>query len=473
MKTNFNNIFQQFFELENLDHSYNPYLRLSKATSMKLKSYQFNKLQKILYNKKAFFVLFPPYLIITFFMNSLLNLVTLAFYKRQEKKHTRCDVLFFSHQTKRNSNNLQDSFYGDLIYNITNKNYNANIFYSNQNRMIFKSNDKFNSSSNKFILQKYLPTKQQIDFWCTAIKSVLFSIKKFKQLDASIHPLIIKATYTFINRESMSNFHLITEFKNFVEESEPSSVFLTFEGHIYENAAYIICKNNRKIKNVFMLQSSPWVPAQFGLQIFIENNTKKVNYLVQGNFYKKYLNSIRNNINVLNIGDQHYELDKKIKKVGRKSNNILFAPDGDKENINLHLRLINKYDAETISEKYLSLHPDTKAGLFNSLRISKLIRTKKVLKVVRDLKLNDLQNFDTLVYTSSSLAIKSLIYNLQLFYLNNSELNINPLYKFEDKSSSKEFSKNKIMNLHYVKRAHFNDFKSAPHYDLLFKILSK
>lgn len=473
MKTNFNSIFQEYFELENLDHSYNPYLRLSKATKIKLKSYQFNKLQQIIYNKNTFFILFPPYLIIKIIMNSLLNLVTITFYRRIEKKQSTCNSLFFSHQTKRNSNILQDSFYGNLIYQIIHKNHKVNVFYSNQNRMMFKSNDNSNSLSNKLILQKYLSTKQQIQFWCTAIKSVFFSIKKFEQLNANNHALIIKATYKFLNRESMSNFHLIREFKKFVEESEPSSIFLTFEGHIYENAAYIICKNNLKVKNIFMFQSSPWVPAQFGLQIFIENNTEKLFYLVQGKFYEEHLKSIRHDINVLNIGDQHHEFDNKFEKLSRKSTNILFSPDGDKQNIRLYLRFISKYETKLISEKYLSLHPDTKVGFFNLLLISNLVRTKKLTAVIKDLKLNNLRNFDVIIYTSSSLAIKSLMFHLQLFYLNNSEFNINPLYKFEDKSGTNEFSRIKKLIFNHVKGARLIDFKSAPHYDTLFRILRK
>jgi hypothetical protein len=159
--------------------------------------------------------------------------------------------------------------------------------------------------------------------------------------------------------------------------------------------------------------------------------------------------------------------------LSKKSTNILFSPDGDKQNIRLYLHFINKYETKFISEKYLSLHPDTKVGFFNLLLISNLVRTKKLTAVVKDLKLNNLRNFDVIIYTSSSLAIKSLMFHLQLFYLNNSEFNINPLYKFEDKSGTNEFSRIKKLKFNHVKGARLIDFKSAPHYDTLFRILRK
>jgi hypothetical protein len=465
-----NNFFQEFYSLNEIDHSYNPYLRMSKETEKNKQQYQLNSIKKKLYKKKFLKILLFFYLIIYLINNLIFNFIASLFYKRNRNQSKKSEILIFSHFTKRSSLNFIDSFYGNLPTELTKARIKVGKFYSNQTR---RRNNKFVKELEEekaYIARKSLTLNEQISFYKSVYKSISYSIRNISNLDAQHEQLVIGAILTFANRSSMTNYHLIREFQRNLNGSKPKCVFLTFEGHIYENAAYILCRDAKTIKQIFMFQSSPWVPSQNGISTFLKYNQKKLSYIVQGPVYGNYLKKINPKIKCIVIGNQ-FPSSKVALFSKQYKNNLLLIPDGDKQNIKLHLNSISLIDSIFKKKNYITLHPDTNLGIFNKIRIYKLRKLGVLEKPLSNLTEKDLLNFRIIIYTSSSLAIKSLLVNSKRYYLNNSFSNLNPLSIHENFSSKMRRFESSYLTYSVGKKMSVEDFKSKPQYKLLIKSL--
>jgi hypothetical protein len=424
-----NKFFFEFYNLNKEYHSYNPFLRVSKATNSKIKAYKKNKFNQEFFKVKYIKFCIPPFFVLRLISNTIYNILLYLVYKKPKKEITKVNTIFLSHLTNRNIDVNEDSFFGNLPDEIIKTQKTVGIIYSNQIRAFSRSIIRRKEISNNIVISKYLKTCELIAFYLQAYRSMKFTLKKSKELtnlDENHDFLISKACFSFLTIESMMNFHLIEETKSLISKYEPEHVFLTAEGHIYENAIYLYCLNQIKIKKVFLFQNSPIVSCQFGLFDFIKNNQKKLFYLVQGIAYKNLFEQFNPSANVAIVGKKGLSLEKKQGEV--KDFKLLLVPDGDKNNIYYFLDQMKKLNKDISSNISISLHPDTYIGLTNQLKLRYLRRKGILNKLYLHLKDSDLDDFSIVGYTSSSLAIKSLLLGKQLIYMSNSHYNLDPLW---------------------------------------------
>jgi hypothetical protein len=244
--------------------------------------------------------------------------------------------------------------------------------------------------------------------------------------------LIVKAMISFLSRETMMNFNLIEKAKDAIAKYQPRYVFLTAEGHVYENSIYLNCKADAAVRKVFMVQNSPIVASQFGFFDFIKQNQDKLTFLVQGTSYMNMILELNDSVEVINIGKKSMVF-RDARSISRQRK-LLLIPDGDKLNIKYQLSLTNYLFKEVCSNISISLHPDTNIGFFNLVRIKYLRRKGLVKELLSNINQEDLQQFSIIVYTSSSLAIQSLSLGKELIHVSESEYNIDPLWLLADKN---------------------------------------
>jgi hypothetical protein len=377
--------------------------------------------------------------------------------------------VFLSHLTNRNIDSKEDSFFGKLPDEVTISNQKVGIIYSNQTRNIRRSIIERQEQPNNIVITKYLNTKQLIQFYLRAFKSMKYTLRKMEEFEDSekyIKWLISKACISFLTIESMKTFHLIEETKNLISIYKPKNIFLTAEGHIYENTIYLYCLNRKGIEKVFMVQNSPIVSCQFGLFDFIKRNQNKLIYLVQGKGYKNLFTKLNPSANVIIIGKDGLNFKKRISD--KSTQKLLIVPDGDKRNIRYFLNHVNYLFKNTCPNIFISLHPDTPIGVVNYLKLRYLMKKRLITESYSNLKDNDLDQFSIVAYTSSSLAIKSFLSGTDLIYLSDTRYNLDPLWIFADNVNSDELSPRNELASHVYSEDKAEILYSQLNFEVLF-----
>ena len=70
-----NEFFNTFYKLNHDYNSYNPYLRISKATKSRMKFYEISRIDALIYRRTHLVVLLPIVLISRIVFNSIFNLI--------------------------------------------------------------------------------------------------------------------------------------------------------------------------------------------------------------------------------------------------------------------------------------------------------------------------------------------------------------------------------------------------------------
>jgi len=431
-----NRFFNSFYKLDHEDHSFNPYLRISKATESKMKLYNISTFDKLIYQLDLLKKTLPLVVILRIVFNSIFNSLRFAIYHKPKMSMKKTDVLFLSHLTLRNLNSFEDSFYGSLPDELKKSNKKIGMIYTNQTGKISRLKIKEKDLTNNLLIPKYLELRELIKYFIVATKSIQFSLNEVKtrsSLNSNERMLISKACFSFLRIETMMNFHLIEITKKAITDCQPSYVFLTLEGHIYENSIYLNCKNSSVVRQIFMFQNSPIGPSQYGLFDFVKQNEEKLTYLVQGDAFKKLILEESEKSQVLVIGRKEEKFDVFVNNRKTENPKLLLVPDGDKFNVLLHLNLTKYFYSNVSSEIVISLHPDTRIGLYNKIKLFILMRQGFIKQSVSNLNMETVAKYDLLVYTSSNIAMKSLLLEIGMIYVNNSNYDLDPLWLIKER----------------------------------------
>jgi hypothetical protein len=468
-----NKFFYEFYKLDQTTHSYNPFLRISKPTKSKLVGYEKNRFNSIFYRFTIFKLFFPIIAVRHVVTNVIYNLAAMALHRRPVSKTKKVDVVFLSHLTNRNVSFQTDTFFGDLPKELKKLEMKMAIIYSNQSRKLPSSLLKKIEEKNNTVVSKYLKWRDLIFFIQCAMNSIKFTLGRVKNNPRKYSEeefLIVKAMISFLSREAMMNFNLIEKTKNAIAKYQPRYVFLTAEGHVYENSIYLNCKADAAVRKVFMVQNSPIVASQFGFFDFIKQNQDKLTFLVQGTSYMNMILELNDSVEVINIGKKSMVL-RDARSISRQRK-LLLIPDGDKLNIKYQLSLTNYLFKEVCSNISISLHPDTNIGFFNLVRIKYLRRKGLVKELLSNINQEDLQQFSIIVYTSSSLAIQSLSWGKELIHVSESEYNIDPLWLLADKNRPVVKRNRRDLTPITYSESDLNFMYSDLDYKPLFKVIS-
>jgi len=222
-------------------------------------------------------------------------------------------------------------------------------------------------------------------------------------------------------------------------------------------------------------QHSPIVPGHLGLIHFLQGLDSKVQIMVTGSIYKKYISSLSSLPTITIVGSQKTPTD--LFNLSTKNRDtLLFAPEGTTEATLEFIHLIQEIiDIGLPNKISLRLHPNLSNSLKIRYHLRKLKNHKNFYVSHSDLK-SDLETSAFVFFRSSAVAIEALLSGAQLvFYSKFDDPEINPLSLLPNLSLEASNAKevvNLLNNEHHVindqqRFQAFNQFFSKLNYSAL------
>ena len=195
-----------------------------------------------------------------------------------------------------------------------------------------------------------------------------------------------------------------------------AAVFLTFEGHSFEQLLVDGLNEDSQKTNILFYQHSPIVSLHYGIRCFLIQLKSKITVLTTGVFYTEYFQSLSKLPSYKVIGTNKSKLSASNRKI-EIANKIIYAPEGTnfatKDFVDLIKYIIK--DSPAYSH-FLRLHPYIKLNSRLKLELIPLRKYKNFSISSNDLE-SDLTSAKYLVYRSSAVGIESLKHDLlPIFY---------------------------------------------------------
>jgi len=406
-------------------HLINPYFRISKGTPEQTGKY-FRLNSKI--PRPALLVGNLLAIPLNIFRLSLALLLSLVLFRQNsifKQKIENTEVLFLSHGTKGNLlNREKDTFFDLMPQNLqSQKNLRCSVLYTNQNLFRFRIDNRLLDHKNKelkhILLPKFLRFTEHAKYVFTtgnfALRALLLSFRYYFEKPELSRILICSIPWYF-SRATYSNYLLLNKVKEVHIKNNLTAIFLTFEGHSFEQLIVDELNENSQKTKIFFYQHSPIVSLHYGIRYFLIQLKSKITVLTTGVFYSEYFQSISKLPIYKVIGT-----NKSKRSVGNRkieiANKIIYAPEGTnfatKDFVDLIKYIIE--DSPTYSH-FLRLHPDIKLNLRLKFELIRLRKYKNFFISSNDLE-SDLTSANYLVYRSSAVGIESLKHDLlPIFY---------------------------------------------------------
>ena len=207
-----------------------------------------------------------------------------------------------------------------------------------------------------------------------------------------------------------------------------TSIFLTFEGHSFEQLVIDEVSRSNKHINIHLYQHSPIVPLHYGVTSFLNHCKFEVNVLVSGTFYEEYLRSISNVPRYILFGTSKSVL-RGVEKNVINTKKIVYAPESTNFATQEFIKLIKDIIKNSMDYTHiLRLHPDYKLSFKLRQKLLSLKKYKNFIISNSNLHL-DLLGANYLVYRSSAVGIESLNYDLiPIFYTDPKLYGLNVLF---------------------------------------------
>jgi hypothetical protein len=413
----------------------NPFFRISKITPEQTKIYQ-----AIVTNRSFLYHLFYS---VSFFIINLLKILiyfSMSFIMLYQyyfilRSRGKSDYIFLSHAIGANINKLKvDQYFGLMPQFLTSQKHKVAIFYTNHNKFGYLRNylklRKKNVGIEIYLCPKFMLPHESIGFLFKsttyALNCLRIAIGSIKQ-DPNRSKMLINAAPYFLSRGTYNNELLKNRCLAIEKRSKVKFFIFTFEGHSYEQYVFDgMRKSKSECQSVFY-QHSPIVPGHLGLIHFLQGLDSKVQIMVTGSIYKKYIASLSSLPTIKIVGSQ--KTPKDLFKLSTKNRDtLLFAPEGTREATLEFIHLIQGIiDIGLPNKILLRLHPN----LSNSLKIRYHLRKLKNYKDfhVSHSELNsDLETSTFVFFRSSAVAVQALLSGAHLvFYSKSNEPEINPL----------------------------------------------
>jgi len=413
----------------------NPFFRISKITPEQTKIYQAivtnrSFLYHLLYSVSFFVINLLKILI--YFLMSFFMLYQYFFILRSRGKS---DYIFLSHAIGANINKLNaDQYFGLMPQFFTSQKHKVAIFYTNHNKFGYLRNyhklRKKNIGIEIYLCPKFMLPHENIGFLfkstAYALNCLRVAIGSIKQ-DPNRSKMLINAAPYFFSRGTYNNYLLKNRCLDIEKRSKAKFFIFTFEGHSYEQYVFDGMRESKSGCQSVFYQHSPIVPGHLGLIHFLQGLDSKVQIMVTGSIYKKYISSLSSLPTITIVGSQ--KTPKDLFNLSTKNRDtLLFAPEGTTEATLEFIHLIQEIiDIGLPNKISLRLHPN----LSNSLKIRYHLRKLKNYKnfYISHSKLNsDLETSAFVFFRSSAVAVQALLSGANLvFYSKSNEPEINPL----------------------------------------------
>jgi hypothetical protein len=242
--------------------------------------------------------------------------------------------------------------------------------------------------------------------WCIKIALIL------RKKDCIKSRILFLGAINFFKRDTYTNYLLARRVQEFLQISQCSKLFMTLEGHSYEQ---LIIDSLKKINHTFEIyyyQHSPITEAHLGLLSFFRQCKHDFTVFTTGEYYKKYLDGFFGNRQTIIIGSNKalragsINESKSFEKI-----DVLFAPEGTIEATIELLSLIEFFQTEIPEYKLvLRCHPNLPHSKIITRRVKKLSTSKNFLISYNSLD-RDLRNAKVVIYRSSAVGIEALKYD--------------------------------------------------------------
>ena len=418
-------------------HLVNPYFRISKGTPEQTKKY-------LLLNSNIPRPVILAWNLLSIPLNmlklSLILILSLVLFRQNfifKKKIENTQVLFLSHGTKGNLVNSKKDTFFDLMPQTfqSKKNLRCTVLYTNQSLFRFRRENRLLDHKTKelkhILLPKFLPFSEHVKYILTigrcAFHTSLMSFRYYFE-KPDISRILICSISWYFSRSTYSNFLLLNRMKEAQIKNNLASIFLTFEGHSFEQLLIDGLKEYGQKANIIFYQHSPIVSSHYGIRSFLIQLKSGITVLTTGPFYKEYFQTISKVpiYKVIGTNKSDFLTSDKNTKI---MNKIIYAPEGSNFATKDFVDLI-KYIIKDSPEysHFLRLHPDLKISLRLKLKLSRLRKYENFSISSDDLD-SDLTNTKYLVYRSSAVGIESLKYDLlPIFYADAKFIGLNVLF---------------------------------------------
>jgi hypothetical protein len=459
-------------------HLINPFFRISKSTPEQIKKYSLlnSKIPRSVILVCS--LLSIPFNIVKISLVLMLSLILFKQNSSFKQNIEDTKVLFLSHGTSRNLLNSKNDTFFDLMPQRfqSQKNLKCTILYTNQHLFRFRKDNRFldhKSGEIKHILMpKFLSFPEHIKYVFSAgnfaFRALLLSFKYYFE-EPVLSRILICSIPWYFRRTTYSNYLLLDKVKKVQIKNDLAAIFLTFEGHSYEQLIVdALNENSRKI-DIFLYQHSPIISAHHGIGCFLSQLKFKIIILTTGVFYKDYFESVSKIPSYTVIGSNKGNLALSNSK-SEKINKIIYVPEATSFATKDFIDLIKCIIKETPDYLHiLRLHPDV---ILNTRLRSELIRLKKYNNFFlssNDLE-SDLSSSRYLVYRSSAVGIESLQHDLlRIFYAEAKFNGLNVLSANADTYCKAQSSS----EVHFILRSNQNQLSRNQRLDLFNSYFSK
>lgn len=406
----------------------NPFFRIAKLTPEQIKSYKF-----IFMNYSRVILIFLTFIgiplnLIKITLQFSLSILFSYQYRLFKPQDITPKILFVSHGIGANlTKKDNDQFFASMPDYLKDKNLSTAIIYTNHSKFGYYRRLKLiqskSSDINRFLVPKFLKPTETIKYTASVVRMYLkclrIAMMKFFD-DPDTSKILLNGAITFFDRPTYSNYLLFKRVADLCSENTECQIFLTFEGHSYEQFVVdSLFETFTKLK-VVMYQHSPITPAHSGIKYFLQNNKRNISILTTGSYYLNYFRDISRIPNYILIGSNKYE-SKQNNNETPKGKSILFAPEGTISATKDFIKLINYLSKKDPNHNYvLRLHPNLPRKLILFILLVKLKRRKNFI-LSKNLLQIDFNSSAYIFYRSSAVGIQALNSNATLVFYSSQE----------------------------------------------------
>lgn len=466
----------------------NPYFRISKATPEVMRRYRSintNSIKKIQILVLIFKYLVQFLLVVFQVFMSVIFYFQYLFYRRNIKA---MDFAFLSHAIGQNiDQDTEDQFFALIPEYFKSEGFKIGVIYTNHN--LFKYKKLLNKIQQKsgdierYLLPKFLTPNENISFLKAVLPKSIRCIKiaiTLHNKDCIKSKILFSAAINFFRRDTYANYLLVQRMQEFLQISQFSKLFMTLEGHSYEQLVIDSLKKSHYQFESFYYQHSPITEAHLGLKSFFRQCKHDFTVFTTGEYYKKYLDGFFGSRQTIIIGSNKALRENDVnefKNVENKKINVLFAPEGTTEATIELLSLIEFFQRE--NPKYnlvLRYHPNLPYSKKIKRRVKKLSNSKNFSVSSNSLDW-DLKNSNVVIYRSSAVGIEALKYNSTPIFFSEpgyDSLNVLPKsFQMSKESHTLAETLNMVIEAHNVSYSNrdrnFKKFFEALNYNALKK----
>jgi len=423
-------------DLGGTNYLVNPFFRISKATPIQMKKYQALKYKFPDIASKIILILSLPTIILRMILYYILSVLYSSQYVLFRNNFKSSDILFMSHATVSNLNsNTKDEFFAFMPKHYAKSKYNVSILYTNHHRFGFSNKSKkltsITDSVKRNLIPKFLKPQEFKTYISTMIRLALDCLLlelRTKRKNPIHSALIFLAVKSFFSRQTYNNYLISLRVQDYFKSENVKAIYLTFEGHSYEQYLIDFIGSIRADINLVLYQHSPIVGDHFGVVAFLRTNQKNLKIYTTGITYRNYFRSISKVPKYEVIGSAKL-FSVFYNKTDLKKKVVLLIPDGGEFMSTIKFLKLGRFLSSNNKDftYILRIHPHLKKSLLIKLFLILLNNLDQVV-ISSDTLATDLKKSKFVIFRGSLVGIQALDYStIQVFFGDPSQEGLNVL----------------------------------------------